>query len=146
VSPVKYEPGFYIPEDDILHNHCREDFQSYKVRRIPRAMESHLDYSPPCFYTLYTHCGSQCKNENFSGCWRTDNSNAFVALGQRPRHGKHTSAVRVITLLTTCSTRAFNYCYRNVPIRTHGAVRCRRYPARMQADGKQTEITPDRKH
>jgi hypothetical protein len=23
VSPVKYEMGFYIPKDDILHSHCR---------------------------------------------------------------------------------------------------------------------------
>jgi hypothetical protein len=29
VSPVKYELGFYIPEDDILHSHCREDLKSY---------------------------------------------------------------------------------------------------------------------
>jgi hypothetical protein len=24
VSPVKYELSFHIPEDDILHSHCRE--------------------------------------------------------------------------------------------------------------------------
>jgi hypothetical protein len=29
VSPVKYELGFYIPEDDILHSHSRENFKSY---------------------------------------------------------------------------------------------------------------------
>jgi hypothetical protein len=29
VSPVKYELGFYIPEDDILHSHCREYLKSY---------------------------------------------------------------------------------------------------------------------
>jgi hypothetical protein len=28
VSPVKYELGFYIPEDDIL-SHCRENLKSY---------------------------------------------------------------------------------------------------------------------
>jgi hypothetical protein len=28
VSPVKYEPGFYIPED-ILHSHSRETLKSY---------------------------------------------------------------------------------------------------------------------
>jgi hypothetical protein len=28
VSPVKYELGFYIPEDDILHSHRREDLKS----------------------------------------------------------------------------------------------------------------------
>jgi hypothetical protein len=31
VSPVKYELGFYIPEDDILHSHCRESLKSYNV-------------------------------------------------------------------------------------------------------------------
>jgi hypothetical protein len=29
VSPVKYEMGLYIPEDDILHSHCRENLKSY---------------------------------------------------------------------------------------------------------------------
>jgi hypothetical protein len=28
VSPVKYELGFYIPEDDILHSRCRENLKS----------------------------------------------------------------------------------------------------------------------
>jgi hypothetical protein len=29
VSPVKYELGFYITEDNILHSHCRENLKSY---------------------------------------------------------------------------------------------------------------------
>jgi hypothetical protein len=29
VSPVKYELCFYIPEDGILHSHCRENLKSY---------------------------------------------------------------------------------------------------------------------
>jgi hypothetical protein len=29
VSPVKYELGFYVLEDDILHSHCRENLKSY---------------------------------------------------------------------------------------------------------------------
>jgi hypothetical protein len=29
VSPVKYEMGLYIPEDDILHSHSRENVKSY---------------------------------------------------------------------------------------------------------------------
>jgi hypothetical protein len=29
VSPVKYELGLYIPEDDILHSHRRENIKSY---------------------------------------------------------------------------------------------------------------------
>jgi hypothetical protein len=31
MSPVKYELGFYIPEDGILHSHRRENLKSYKV-------------------------------------------------------------------------------------------------------------------
>jgi hypothetical protein len=29
VSAVKYELGFYIPEDTILHSHRRENLKSY---------------------------------------------------------------------------------------------------------------------
>jgi hypothetical protein len=29
VSPVKYELGFYIPEDGLLHSHCLENLKSY---------------------------------------------------------------------------------------------------------------------
>jgi hypothetical protein len=29
VSPVKYEVGFYIPDDDILHSHRSDDLKSY---------------------------------------------------------------------------------------------------------------------
>jgi hypothetical protein len=29
VSPVKYELGFYTPEDDILFSHRRENLKSY---------------------------------------------------------------------------------------------------------------------
>jgi hypothetical protein len=32
MSPVKYELGFYIPEDDILHSHRLENLISY-IRR-----------------------------------------------------------------------------------------------------------------
>jgi hypothetical protein len=35
VSPVKYELGFYIPEDDILHSHRRENLKSYRDEYIP---------------------------------------------------------------------------------------------------------------
>jgi hypothetical protein len=31
VSAVKYEMGFYFPEDDILHSHSRETLKSYIV-------------------------------------------------------------------------------------------------------------------
>jgi hypothetical protein len=31
MSPVRYKLGFYIPEDDILHSHRRENLKSYTV-------------------------------------------------------------------------------------------------------------------
>jgi hypothetical protein len=33
VSPVKYELGSYIPEDAILHSHCRENLKSYRANK-----------------------------------------------------------------------------------------------------------------
>jgi hypothetical protein len=35
VSPVKYELGFYIPEDAIFHSHRRENLKSYVAVRFP---------------------------------------------------------------------------------------------------------------
>jgi hypothetical protein len=29
MSPVRYELGFYIPEDDLLHSHRRENLNYY---------------------------------------------------------------------------------------------------------------------
>jgi hypothetical protein len=34
MSPVKYELGLYIPEEDILHSHRRENLRSYIINRI----------------------------------------------------------------------------------------------------------------
>jgi hypothetical protein len=31
VFPVRYELGFYVPEDDILHCHSRENLESYTI-------------------------------------------------------------------------------------------------------------------
>jgi hypothetical protein len=31
---MKYELGFHIPEDDILHSHHRENLKSYMLRYI----------------------------------------------------------------------------------------------------------------
>jgi hypothetical protein len=31
MSPVRYELGFYIPEDTILHSHRRENLKSYDI-------------------------------------------------------------------------------------------------------------------
>jgi hypothetical protein len=34
VSPVKYELGFYIPEDDILRSHRCGNLESYIIQRL----------------------------------------------------------------------------------------------------------------
>jgi hypothetical protein len=34
VSPVKYELGFYIPEDDIVHSHCHDNLTSYSMIEV----------------------------------------------------------------------------------------------------------------
>jgi hypothetical protein len=40
VSPVKYEPGSYIPEDDILHSHRRELLISYREPNVRRRVRT----------------------------------------------------------------------------------------------------------
>jgi hypothetical protein len=55
VSPVKYELSFYIPEDDILHSHRRENHKSYialtgwtlKRRRNVSAVKYELGFYIP---------------------------------------------------------------------------------------------------
>jgi hypothetical protein len=39
VSPLKYELGFYIPVDDILHSHRRENLKPYMKNQVPRPYE-----------------------------------------------------------------------------------------------------------
>jgi hypothetical protein len=34
MSPVKYELGFYIPEDDILHSHHSESIEAFNILYI----------------------------------------------------------------------------------------------------------------
>jgi hypothetical protein len=51
VSPVKYELGFYIPGDDILHSHCCEHLKSDIVR---------LCYRRSCFCAVKAYGGSGC--------------------------------------------------------------------------------------
>jgi hypothetical protein len=37
--PEKYELWFYIPEDDILHSHCREHLKYYLLAPWPLVSE-----------------------------------------------------------------------------------------------------------
>jgi hypothetical protein len=41
VSPVRYELGFYVPEDGILHSHCREDLRCDKLVPVPTQTSFH---------------------------------------------------------------------------------------------------------
>jgi hypothetical protein len=41
VSPVKYELGFYIPEDGILHSHSRENLKfSHSINWLDSVAET----------------------------------------------------------------------------------------------------------
>jgi hypothetical protein len=42
VLSVRYERGFYIPEDDILHSHRRENLKSYIVNEVLEASVSYV--------------------------------------------------------------------------------------------------------
>jgi hypothetical protein len=73
VSPVKYEQGFYIPEDDILHSHRRENLKSYialtgwtlKRRRNVSPVKYELGLYIPGDGILHSHCRENLK---FSCC------------------------------------------------------------------------------
>jgi hypothetical protein len=58
VFPVKYELGFYIPEDGILHSHCRENLKSYIYRILPRPKRNVLYLIMACrgLTSLLSNC------------------------------------------------------------------------------------------
>jgi hypothetical protein len=47
MSPVRYELGFYIPEDAILHSHRRENLKSYNTTSRLRSRSNN--------FRLHTH-------------------------------------------------------------------------------------------
>jgi hypothetical protein len=76
VSPVKYELGFYIPEDTVLHSHCRENLKSY-IALIGWALWRRRNVSPVKyelgFYILedgilHSHCRENLKSYILCGC------------------------------------------------------------------------------
>jgi hypothetical protein len=52
MSPMRYELGFYIPEDDILHSHRRENLKSY----FPLVI-----YFTCCLLAILNEGKSECK-------------------------------------------------------------------------------------
>jgi hypothetical protein len=86
VSPVRYELGFYIPEDGILHSHRRENLKSYipvvfsfittpakfrgvvtekYIYTLRTKAETPSETKNGVFWDV-TPCGS-CKNRRFGG-------------------------------------------------------------------------------
>jgi hypothetical protein len=68
MSPVKYELGFYIPEDGILHSDRRENLKSYRTHQDDKSVHwsSHLvtkaryfPFSNKIKYSVNCH---YCKN------------------------------------------------------------------------------------
>jgi hypothetical protein len=56
VFPVRYELGFYIPEDGVLHSHRRENLRSYKTVGSDREKDPNLNFlslPPPPFTTHF---------------------------------------------------------------------------------------------
>jgi hypothetical protein len=74
MSSVRYELGFYISEDAILHSHCRENLKSYIAltdwtlyrRRNVSAVRYELGFYIPEDDILHSH--------------RRENLNSYIAL------------------------------------------------------------------
>jgi hypothetical protein len=67
---VKYELGFYIPEDDILHGHSRENLKSYIAltgwalywRRDVSPVKYEFGFYIPEDDILHSHCRENLKS------------------------------------------------------------------------------------
>jgi hypothetical protein len=94
VSHVKYELGFYIPEDDILHSHCRENLKSY----IYDVFVTHSIFSISTVYIPKkgmqwdsSMCTTQSENINISfhslmyHYWYTEVSRVPKRIVEKPR-------------------------------------------------------------
>jgi hypothetical protein len=70
VSPLKYELEFYIPEDGVLHSHCRENLKSYIAltgcalywRRKMSPVKYELGFYIPEDDILHSHCRENLKS------------------------------------------------------------------------------------
>jgi hypothetical protein len=40
MSPVRYELEFYVPEEGILHSHCRGSLKSYRIASYQKLGEN----------------------------------------------------------------------------------------------------------
>jgi hypothetical protein len=69
MSPVKYELGFYIPVDDNLHSHCRENLKSHiALTGWPlwwcnvSPVKYELGFYIPVDDNLHSHCRENLKS------------------------------------------------------------------------------------
>jgi hypothetical protein len=74
VSPMKYELGFYIPEDGILHSHRRERLKSY-IALAGRALYQRRNVSP-VKYELGLYIPEDCILHSH----RRENLKSYIAL------------------------------------------------------------------
>jgi hypothetical protein len=76
VSPVKYELGFYIPEDGILHSHLRKNLKSYVTltgwtlcrRSIVPPVKYELGFYIPEDGILHSHRRENLKSYKYCTC------------------------------------------------------------------------------
>jgi hypothetical protein len=60
VSPVRYELGSYIPEDDILYSHGREHFRSYERGKLHGHVSSYFfTFCQLCLFSMAITNGSE---------------------------------------------------------------------------------------
>jgi hypothetical protein len=78
VSPVKYELGSYITEDDILHSHRRENLKSHINRTKNHERNRGIRYEPATIASPHKHGWA-----HNSIPWR---NTATVVLTEEERH------------------------------------------------------------
>jgi hypothetical protein len=74
VSAVKYELGFYIPEDGILHRHLRGNFKSY-IALTGWVLERRRNVSPVRY-----ELGSYIPEDDILHSHSRANLNSYIAL------------------------------------------------------------------
>jgi hypothetical protein len=81
MSPAKYELGFYIPEDDSLYNHRRENLKSYSFSVIHKKVNTATELeSNACRSSHYQNRNRCCKMSDVSGGLR-------LSAGEDKGHG-----------------------------------------------------------
>jgi hypothetical protein len=68
VFSVRYKLGFYIPEDDILHSHRRENLKFYNVESLDDNEYAGAVFEPRMM-SLWSHGQNQRKCDTASKSW-----------------------------------------------------------------------------